>query len=984
MRDSEIIVDNFAGGGGASTGIELAIGRSVDIAINHDPNAVAMHTTNHPDTLHYCESVYSVRPKVATAGRPVALAWFSPDCFPAGTLVLTQSGYKKIEDIRVGEFVLTHKRRWRQVVETSNAERPTTKIRGHGHPGLTCSLEHPFYIKARRNVWNNNIRQYRPEYDNAEWVPASLVQKGHYWATPTSVPEMTIPEMTMYTKGTFLPVDERLLWLAGRYVGDGWTRLTETRAELVIICGKHEVDELEERINMWPRVGHRVIKGELSWCRREVRTACQLTANSRALVEWLRKHFGHKAEYKKLPAWLYGASNALKKAFIDGYMSADGWHGQDAKQGDMFEVNTVSKGLAFGMKQLISTLGYSGTVFVNTNPTCVIEGRMVNARASYKVRWREAVCGNHTQTFDDDGLLWAPVRENTPLNRIERVFNIGVEDDESYVVEGVIVHNCRHFSKAKGAKPVEKAIRGLAWIVLRWGLDVEPRVMMLENVEEFKTWGPLLAAEMRPDPDRVGEIFLAFVGMLTTGIPANHPALAECCEFLNISLDSEEATRLVNGLGYTVEYRELRACDYGAPTIRKRFFMVMRRDGQPIVWPEATHGDPKSAVVLAGNLAPWRTAAECIDWSIPAPSIFDRKKPLAVNTLKRIARGIQRFVIESASPFIVKCNHTTTRGKYDCFRGQALDDPLQTITKTHGYAIAVPHLTKFRTGATGHPVTEPVPTVTAGTSRRPGGNGHALGIVEAGLVPFLAGNGGSEYQAKPRPLDKPAHTILKESRACVVAPVIARQFGASVGHRADEPSATITAGGGGKSQLVSAFLAKHYGGNYQGAGVGLDEPAHSVTTVDHHALVASHLVKLRGTCRDGQRTNDPMPTVTAGGQHVGEVKTTLAVEDYDEERAQQVLAFLQEYCGEDSTGLVEIAGVTYRIVDIGMRMLQPHELYRAQGFPEWYIIDQDYRGVKYAKDKQVARCGNAVPPPFAEALVRANLPELCQQKEMAA
>lgn len=696
MKDSEIIVDNFAGGGGASTGIELAIGRSVDIAINHDPNAVAMHTTNHPGTLHYCESVYSVRPKVATAGRSVGLAWFSPDC--------------------------------------------------------------------------------------------------------------------------------------------------------------------------------------------------------------------------------------------------------------------------------------------------------------------------------------------------------------------------RHFSKAKGAKPVEKAIRGLAWIVIRWALDVGPRVMMLENVEEFKTWGPLLVAEMRPDPDRIGETFLAFVGMLTSGVPADHPALLECCEFLELSPDSEQAKRLVAGLGYVVDFRELRACDYGAPTIRKRFFMVMRRDGQPIVWPEATHGDPKSPAVLAGKLAPWRTVAECIDWSIPAPSIFGRKKPLAENTLRRIARGIQRFVIESASPFIVKCNHTTTRGKYDCFRGQALDDPLQTITKTHGYAIAVPHLTKFRTGATGQPVTDPVPTVTAGTSRRPGGNGHALGIVEAGLVPFLAGNGGSEYQAKPRPLDKPAHTILKESRACVVAPVIARQFGASVGHRADEPSATITAGGGGKSQLVvptliqmgygerpgqaprvpgldkplgtvvagggkhavvGAFLAKHYGGNYTGPGVGLDEPAHSVTTVDHHALVTaqivgvggragqsrprdvseplqtmttkadaamvtSHLIKLRGTCRDGQTTDEPMPTITAGGQHVGEVKTTLAVEDYDEERAQQVLAFLQKYCGEDSTGLVDIGGVTYRIVDIGMRMLQPHELYRAQGFPEWYIIDQDYRGVKYAKDKQVARCGNAVPPPFAEALVRANLPDMCLKKGIAA
>ncbi|WP_155025228.1 DNA cytosine methyltransferase [Enterobacter hormaechei] len=583
--------------------------------------------------------------------------------------------------------------------------------------------------------------------------------------------------------------------------------------------------------------------------------------------------------------------------------------------------------------------------------------------------------------------------------------------------------DCRHFSKAKGSKPVEKEIRGLAWIVIRWALAVRPRVMMLENVEEFKTWGPLIVSAdggQRPDPERAGETFEAFCGMLSGGIPAGHPALVECCEFLGIAADGMQAQQLVAGLGYAVDYRELRACDFGAPTIRKRFFMVMRCDGVPVTWPEVTHADPKSPAVQAGKLAPWRTAAECIDWSIAAPSIFGRKKPLAENTLKRIARGIQRFVLDNPTPFIVKCNHTSTRSGYDCFRGQSLNEPLQTITKKHGYAIAVPHLTKFRTGATGQEVTEPVPTITAGTSKRPGGNGHALGMVEAALTPFVG-----------------------------------RQFGASVGHRADEPSATITAGGGGKSQLVmpkliqmgygerpgqeprvlqldnplgtvtaggnkfatvSAFLAKHYGGNYAGPGVGLDEPAHSVTTVDHHAVVAahlmvnntghpggvvdqpmhtittgnhhaavtSHLVKLRGTCLDGQRTDQPMPTITAGGTHVGEVKTMLAVDGYDEQRAQQVLEFLREYCGPDSTGLVTLDGVVYRIVDIGMRMLQPHELYRAQGFPEWYIIDQDFRGVKYAKDKQVARCGNAVPPPFAEALVRANLPELCMPKVRAA
>ncbi|EAN0854202.1 DNA cytosine methyltransferase, partial [Salmonella enterica] len=307
--------------------------------------------------------------------------------------------------------------------------------------------------------------------------------------------------------------------------------------------------------------------------------------------------------------------------------------------------------------------------------------------------------------------------------------------------------DCRHFSKAKGAKPVKKEIRGLAWIVIRWALAKRPRVMMLENVEEFKTWGPLLRempfishaerqlsdfigppepVEQNPDRSRAGETFQAFIGMLSTGIPADHPALAEACEFLSISEGSEKAKALVNGLGYKIDYRELRACDYGAPTIRKRFFMVMRCDGQQIRWPEPTHGDPKSLEVQSGRRAPWRTAAECIDWSIPCPSIFGRKKPLADNTLKRIARGIQRFVLDNPTPFIVKCNHTSNRSNYDCFRGQGLDEPLQTITKTHGYAL---------------------------------------------VTPFIAGNGGSEYQAKPRPLDKPAHTILRQSRACLVAPV---------------------------------------------------------------------------------------------------------------------------------------------------------------------------------------------------------------------
>ncbi|CRY77114.1 DNA cytosine methyltransferase [Yersinia intermedia] len=467
--------------------------------------------------------------------------------------------------------------------------------------------------------------------------------------------------------------------------------------------------------------------------------------------------------------------------------------------------------------------------------------------------------------------------------------------------------DCRHFSKAKGSKPVKKEIRGLAWIVVRWALAKKPRVVMLENVEEFKTWGPLITVEdgtEHPDPARAGETFAAFVGMLTTGIDAGHPALLECCEVLGFDINSIDAKRLQSGLGYVIEYRELRASDYGAPTIRKRFFMVMRCDGKPVVWPEPTHGDPKSLDVQSGHREPWRTAAECIDWSIPCPSIFERKKPLAENTLKRIARGIQRFVIDNPTPFIVKCNHTSTKTSYDCFRGQSLDEPLQTITKTHGYAIA--------------------------------------------------------------------------------APIIAREFGNSVGHAVDEPSGTITAGGGGKSRLVSAFLAKHFGGNYTDPGADLGQPAHTVTTVDHHALVTSNLIKMRGT-NTGQKVTEPLQTVTAGGNHFGEVRAFLLKYYGNEKEGVSLNDPLHTVTTNDRFGLVTVEGIDYQIVDIGMRMLQPHELYAAQGFPSWYIIDRDYTGTKYAKDKQVARCGNAVPPPFAEALVRVNLPEMCiERKEVAA
>lgn len=442
--------------------------------------------------------------------------------------------------------------------------------------------------------------------------------------------------------------------------------------------------------------------------------------------------------------------------------------------------------------------------------------------------------------------------------------------------------DCKHFSKAKGSTPVSKKIRGLAWVTLRWAATVRPRVIMLENVEEFQAWGPLLLdseGNARPDPAKKGRTFNSFINALRRQ-------------------------------GYKVEWRELRACDYGTPTIRKRLFLIARRDGAPIVWPKPTHGDPASAEVRAGKLQPWPTAADVIDWSIPCPSIFltqeeakaqglNVKRPLAEATMRRIAKGVERFVINAAAPFIVNTRNGEREGQQPRVRG--VDLPLWTVTAQGSQgAICVPT-----------------------------------------LAPFITEFANASNQ-RNMPADEPLRTICAQVK-------------------------------GGHFALVSAFLAKHYTGV---VGAELTQPLPTVTTVDHNALVTSHLVKLRGTCQHGQPVTEPMPTVTAGGLHIGEVR-----------------AFLLKYYGTDSTipcseplhtvttrdrfGLVTVRGEDYQVVDIGMRMLEPHELFAAQGFPADYVIDHDATGKKFTKTAQVARCGNAVCPPLAVALVRANLPEMC-------
>ena len=477
--------------------------------------------------------------------------------------------------------------------------------------------------------------------------------------------------------------------------------------------------------------------------------------------------------------------------------------------------------------------------------------------------------------------------------------------------------DCKHHSKAKGGKPVDKHIRGLAWVAVKWAKAVHPRVIMLENVEEFMDWGRL-DRNNRPDPKYKGETFRRFV-------------------------------RQLKRQGYNVDYRLLRACDYGAPTIRKRFFLIARCDGQPIVWPEPTHGDPDSLEVRAGLLQPWVPVADVLDFSLPCPSIFDTSeeifekygikavRPLAENTLKRIARGVVKFVIDNPRPFIVQVNHSG-----DSFRGQEVSEPLDTITAKHGTGIVEPIIAPVEIrnnhGSSGNDVKEPLRTITTG--------GHHM-LIAPNLIQY--------------------HSEQTESMR---------------GQAVDHPVMTVDASN--RYGLISTFISKYYDGGYSGAGSSVEEPVGTITAIDHNAVCAAFVTQFNHNSV-GQEVTEPLNTVTAGQGHFGDVRAFLVKYYGSGKNVSDLNDPAPTITAKDRLGLVTIAGQDYEIVDIGLRMLTPRELFDAQGFPADYIIDVDADGKAYPKAEQVARCGNAVCPPIPTALVRANLPEYCDGgKEYAA
>ena len=463
--------------------------------------------------------------------------------------------------------------------------------------------------------------------------------------------------------------------------------------------------------------------------------------------------------------------------------------------------------------------------------------------------------------------------------------------------------DCKHFSKAKGSKPVDRNIRGLAWIVLKWAGTVKPRVIILENVEEFQTWGPVRKG--KPVKSRRGETFRKWKEQL-------------------------------QALGYEIDHRELVAADYGAPTIRKRFFLIARCDGKPIIWAERTHAPKDSEEVKNGKCKPWRGAAEIIDWTIPCPSIFDTTdeikekygiraiRPLAVNTQKRIARGIEKFVLQNKEPFIVPIGYGERKGQAP--RVHDIKEPVSTVVSSGKQYLCQPELSPFIVQVNhkgeqfrGQELEEPIPTIT-------GKHGYGLAT--------------------------PVMTAIAVSKAeqCLAMP---------------------------------SLIQYHTEQSERVRGQGMDEPIMTLDAANRYGLSVAFLSKFYKT-GIGQKPDEPLHTVTTSAGHFGIVTVKMSQSEMNLHHWNEVRELLNAYCGyaiaEDEILLLDVNGTLYFISDIGLRMLTPRELYAANGFPPDYIIDHDYTGKAYGKTKQVARCGNAVPPPFAEALVRANLPEMCGRR----
>lgn len=706
------VTDQFCGAGGSSLGV-VAAGAEVKLGLNHWKLAVETHAANFPDTDHDCTDISACDPRRYPS---TDILITSPECFPAGTLILAERGLVPIEDIVEGDRVLTHRGHWRPVIRTMSKLAPATVIiSGQGHPGLEVTPAHPFYVRQQTRRWNNARRAYDTQVlTDPEWRVASTLDDGTFrWGTPVAMDELSVPPVP----GRGMSLDNRdFWWLVGRWLGDGTVRLRDDQGGEITICaGKHEVDGLKVRLSVWqPDHTGRALVDELRWRCREIRTAVLFECGHQGLAEWLVTHFGRLAHGKTLPAWALTLRQPLRAALLDGYLSADGSFTQRKTM-----ASTVSKRLAVGIRLLAESLGFRAGLYRYKQHADTIEGRKVTVRDQWVVAWENN--SSQRAAIFDGRHAWSLVKRVSEGHTAAQVYNLQVDDDESYVADGIVVHNCTNHSLAKGqkrsryhqdlfgnvlVKPEEERSRATMWDVPRFAEYHRYNLIIVENVVDARDWVlyeswlhamHALGYDHRvvyfnsmfawPTPQSRDRMYVVFwrCGNPAPDLEFHPPAWCERCE-----------------------------CDVEARQVWKQ---QRRQYGRYGARGQYVYRCPTCAEIVHPYYYPALTA---IDWSLPLQRIGDRAKPLKESTLRRIRLGLDRFKDQE---LIVNLAYTHALNN----RTQPVTEAWPTQTAQQTLGLIAPFLVRM-TGAPGDAngvlaISDPLDTQVAAGSQ------HAL-IVE--------------------------------------------------------------------------------------------------------------------------------------------------------------------------------------------------------------------------------------------------------------
>lgn len=653
--------DFFAGAGGSSSGLRGIPGSWVRLAVNHWDLAIETHQYNHQETDHDQASLARTDPSRYPS---TDLAWFSPECFPAGTTILTRRGVLPIEQVMVGDEVFTHKLRWRPVTNVMSKRSDTVVVSGYGHSRLETTAEHPFYVRdskpsyaTRRGVGRNGKAYRVPrQYGEAGWVKAGDLRKNHYWSSPTEFGDADVPTIPGARSLTF---DADFWWMVGRWLGDGCFR--GTRSEVLITCGHHEADDLAKRLA--------VVDG-LNWYRRAQRTATVFSTGHRHLMDWLSRNFGQHADGKTMPAWALGMRADWREALLAGYVSADGGqYDMPDNQRPIVVCSSVSRSLAVGVRMLALSLGWKATLTLNDSRTeGIIEGRRVNMRPLWRVQWSADPSPKHDYTMVENGIRWTPLRGVRASRPDVEVFNISVAEDESYIVDGQIAHNCTYWSVARGekcdyddelasiimddddepeAKEAKWRSRMLMRDVVRFTRHHRYKAVIVENVPDILKWGAMnrWLAEMVGLGYRYKIVTLNSAFANATGAPAPQLRDRVYVVFWRAEYRTPNWDKWLRPKGYCPNCDEIVPAIFNAKPGPRRPMRYGPRSQYTYRCPKKKcHGSTVQPLV--------RPASDAIDWSLPSQRIGDRKKPLAKKTRDRIQAGIERYwphaVVETA------------------------------------------------------------------------------------------------------------------------------------------------------------------------------------------------------------------------------------------------------------------------------------------------------------------------------------------------